>query len=39
MYRQALPFFLGVILGECVLGSGWTLIGIFFRIPTYAFWP
>lgn len=39
MYRQALPLFLGVILGECVLGSLWTLIGIGLGIPTYAFWP
>lgn len=38
-YRRALPFFLGLILGECVLGSLWTLIGIAFNIPTYAFWP
>jgi hypothetical protein len=38
-YRQALPFFLGLILGECVIGSLWMLIGILFNIPTYAFWP
>lgn len=38
-YRQALPFFLGLILGECVLGSLWPLIGIALGIPTYAFWP
>lgn len=38
-YRQALPFFLGVILGECILGSLWMLYGIAFGIPTYAFWP
>jgi hypothetical protein len=38
-YRQALPFFLGVILGECVIGSLWMLIGILFHMPTYAFWP
>lgn len=38
-YRQALPLFLGLILGECVMGSLWTLIGIVLGIPTYAFWP
>lgn len=38
-YRRALPLFLGVILGECVLGSLWSLIGIALNIPTYAFWP
>jgi hypothetical protein len=38
-YRKALPLFLGVILGECVLGSLWSLVGIALNIPTYAFWP
>jgi hypothetical protein len=38
-YRQALPFFLGLILGECVLGSLWALAGIALGVPTYAFWP
>ena len=38
-YRQALPFFLGIILGECVLGSLWPLVGIALHIPTYDFWP
>lgn len=38
-YRRALPFFMGIILGECVVGSLWSLIGIAFHIPTYAFWP
>jgi hypothetical protein len=38
-YRQSLPFFLGVILAECVLGSLWALTGIVLDIPTYAFWP
>ncbi len=38
-YRQALPFFLGLILGECIIGSLWSLVGILLHIPTYAFWP
>ncbi|MDO8684438.1 MAG: hypothetical protein Q7N50_13260 [Armatimonadota bacterium] len=38
-YRKVLPFFLGLILGEIVIGSLWTLIGIAFGIPTYDFWP
>ena len=39
LYRRALPFFLGVILGECVAGSVWTIVGIVFNVPSYAFWP
>ena len=39
LYRRALPFFLGVILGECVVGSFWTIWGIIFNLPSYAFWP
>jgi len=38
LYRRALPFFLGLILGETVTGCAWTLIGIAWNIPTYAFW-
>ncbi len=39
LYRRSLPFFLGVILGECIVGSFWTIWGIIFKIPSYAFWP
>jgi hypothetical protein len=39
LYRKALPFFFGVILGECLAGSLWSLLGIWGGIPTYAFWP
>ncbi len=38
LYRSAMPFFLGLVLGEFVVGSVWTLIGIFRGIPTYGFW-
>lgn len=39
LYRTAVPLFLGLILGECVMGSLWTIIGIALRVQTYAFWP
>lgn len=38
-YRRCLPFLYGVILGECVAGSLWSLFGISTGLPTYAFWP
>ncbi|NLN78650.1 MAG: hypothetical protein GX141_07010 [Armatimonadetes bacterium] len=38
-YRGAIPFFLGLILGEIAIGSLWTIIGIVLGIPTYDFWP
>lgn len=38
-YRTAIPFFLGLILGEIAIGSLWTIIGIVLGIPTYDFWP
>ena len=36
-YRKMIPFFLGVILGDCVLGSTWGLISLLFGIRTYNF--
>jgi len=38
-YRHWLPLFLGVILGECIIGGMWTIVGIALNMPTYAFWP
>lgn len=38
VFQQAIPFALGLILGEFIIGSLWTLIGIIFQISTYAFW-
>jgi len=38
LYRRIVPFFLGLILGEFVVGGGWSLIGVLFQIPVYVFW-
>ncbi|MEI6914714.1 MAG: DUF6785 family protein [Armatimonadota bacterium] len=38
-YHKAAPFFLGLILGEFVIGSIISLIGIFTGQYLYAFWP
>lgn len=36
-YRKLIPFFLGLILGEFVVGSLWSLIGIIVERPMYRF--
>jgi hypothetical protein len=38
LYRDSLPFFLGLILGEFVVESLWTLIDIGLSIRSYGFW-
>ncbi len=38
LYRRTVPFFLGLILGEFVVGGGWSVIGVLFQIPVYVFW-
>lgn len=38
LYRQALPLFLGLIVGEAIVGMGWSLIGVITSTPTYSFW-
>ncbi|UCH34106.1 MAG: hypothetical protein JSV65_16385 [Armatimonadota bacterium] len=35
LYRRALPLFLGLVLGDYVMGAIWALIGVFRHIPTY----
>ena len=38
-HRKAIPFFLGLILGQFTVGSLWTILGMVFNIPTYGIWP
>lgn len=39
LYRTAVPFFLGLILGEMLVGCFWSLYGIALGIRAYDFWP
>jgi hypothetical protein len=36
-YRKAIPFFLGLMLGDLVMGMTWVALGILFNTPTYVF--
>jgi len=36
-YRKALPLFLGLILGDFVLGTMWGIMGLLTGEPTYTF--
>ncbi|MBT3269493.1 hypothetical protein HN371_20280 [Candidatus Poribacteria bacterium] len=37
MHRASTPLFLGLILGEFVLGAFWSVLGIALKLPTYRF--
>jgi len=37
-YRTAIPFFLGLVLGEFVVGSTWNILGLAFNLEIYRFW-
>ena len=37
-HRRAIPFFMGLILGEFTMGSVWSIIGLILNIPTYKIW-
>ncbi len=37
-YRKALPFVVGVVLGEFVVGSLWGIYGSIYSTPVYHFW-
>ena len=36
-YRKAVPFFLGLVLGDCVFGSVWALLSLLLNTRTYNF--
>jgi hypothetical protein len=37
MHRASTPLFLGLILGEFVLGAFWSVLGIVLKMSTYRF--
>ena len=37
-YRRYVPFFLGLILGDFVIGSAWNILSIILNRPTYTFY-
>jgi hypothetical protein len=39
LYRQGIPFFLGLILGEYVAGGLWSLAGVVMQKHVWVFWP
>ncbi|MFC1719335.1 DUF6784 domain-containing protein, partial [Candidatus Poribacteria bacterium] len=36
-HSKAAYFFVGLILGDCVIGGAWDMIGVAFNIRTYSF--
>jgi len=37
-YRRAVPLFLGLLLGDYLVGGGWIIVRLIFRVDTYVFW-
>ncbi len=37
-FHRSLPFFIGLMLGQFVVGSLWNIYGIIRTVPTYQFW-
>ena len=35
LHRQSIPFFLGLVLGEFVVGSVWSIRNVVFQVPSY----
>jgi len=38
LYRKAFPFFLGLLLGDYLVGGTWVVIGVIFNIEVYSFY-
>jgi hypothetical protein len=38
MYRKVLPFFVGLVLGEFIVGNLWSILGGLMGIPVYRIW-
>lgn len=38
-YKPAIPFFMGLIMGEFMMGSFWNLYGVIMETQVYHFWP
>ena len=38
LFQAAIPFALGLVLGEFIIGSLWCILGIVLQIHTYSFW-
>lgn len=38
LYRQAMPFFIGILLGQMIVGTLWHLICIYLETMPYSFW-
>lgn len=39
LYRAWIPFFLGLLLGDIVIGVLWPLIGVWLDVNVYMFFP
>jgi hypothetical protein len=38
-FRPAVPFFIGLMLGDFVMGSFWQIFGILMETEVYVYWP
>jgi hypothetical protein len=38
VHQRAIPFFLGLVMGDYVFVGLWALLGTLFNIPTYVLW-